>query len=426
VSRPTEKAEPEAIIPMEIVSSGDQSATTTTTTTVRLCRKAASRTEPLYLRRGTRQRQVPRYFASLQPQDEDEDIPARKKRRLEEPPPTTPDEATRETASPDVSEGRSPADEMDNSDYDDDDDEADAESMTDTQPNAGATARWTLEEDAKLTSAVTNTSKKKIGKEYKRDWVAVAVLVPGRTRGQCYYRWRDALDPSIDRANARLGKWTAVEDSKLKDAVQMHGDNDWVAITALVSSRTKRQCMNRWHNALNPSIALTAGSKGKWTLDEDSKLKDAVQMHNGKNWIAIAVLVPFRTKIQCMNRWHDVVDPNIGGASGRTGKWTEDEDSKLKDAVQLHGGKDWVVIAALVQGRTGKQCYSRWHDFLKHSIDGATGRTGRWTGDEDNKLKNAVKWHVGKGWGAISALVPGRTPKQCNKRWKDVLDPTRL
>jgi hypothetical protein len=43
---------------------------------------------------------------------------------------------------------------------------------------------------------------------------------------------------------------------------------------------------------------------------------------------------------------------SIDGASGRTGKWSEYEDSELKDAVQLHGGKDWDAIAALVPGRT--------------------------------------------------------------------------
>jgi hypothetical protein len=85
---------------------------------------------------------------------------------------------------------------------------------TDTQPNAGAgtraTGSWTLEEDAKLTSAMTNTSKMKWGEEYKTDFDAVAALVPGRTLKQCWGRWQEVLDPIIDRANGRTGKWTAV------------------------------------------------------------------------------------------------------------------------------------------------------------------------------------------------------------------------
>jgi hypothetical protein len=47
-----------------------------------------------------------------------------------------------------------------------------------------------------------------------------------------------------------------------------------------------------------------------WTEDEDSKLKIAVQTHGGKDWAAIAALVPSRTKIQCHDRWHNALDPS--------------------------------------------------------------------------------------------------------------------
>jgi hypothetical protein len=89
-----------------------------------------------------------------------------------------------------------------------------------------------------------------------------------------------------------------------------------------------------------------------------------VQMHGGKHWAAIAAMVPGRTKIQCKKIWRDYLDPSIDRAIGRTGEWTEDEDLKLKAAVQMHGGKNWVAIAALVPGRTKSQCNHRWHRAL--------------------------------------------------------------
>jgi hypothetical protein len=220
-----------------------------------------------------------------------EAVPARKKPRFEEPLPATSDQDTRETASPDLSVRLDPPTA--------DNDDANADSVTDTQPNAGATQatrRWTLEEDAKLTSAVANTSKKKRGKEYKTNWLAVAALVPGRTRNQCCTRWLYTLDPSIGRASGRKGNWTAVEDEKLKHAVHTHCDRDWGAISALVPGRTKKQCASRWHSILDPSLVVAAGRTGKWVEDEDSKLKDAVQTHGEKDWAAIAALVPGRTK----------------------------------------------------------------------------------------------------------------------------------
>jgi hypothetical protein len=119
---------------------------------------------------------------------------------------------------------------------------------------------------------------------------------------------------------------------------------------------------------LDPSIDRTNGCTGKWVEDEDSKLEDAVQTHGGKNWGTIAALVPGRTKIQCNRRWKDALDPSIDRPPPeRTGKWTEDENIKLRDAVQTHGGKSWGAIAALVSGRTKTQCRSRWKDVLRGS-----------------------------------------------------------
>jgi hypothetical protein len=89
---------------------------------------------------------------------------------------------------------------------------------------------------------------------------------------------------------------------------------------------------------LSPSIDRTNGLTGKWAEDEVSKLKDAVQAHGGKNWGAIATLMPGRTVSQCHNRWFRFLDPNIDREYKRTGKW----------AVHTHGANNWKEIAVLV------------------------------------------------------------------------------
>jgi hypothetical protein len=96
----------------------------------------------------------------------------------------------------------------------------------DMQPDTkttGAHRHWTREEDEKLTSAVTSTRKKKRGKKYITNWGAITALVPGRTEVQCRKRWHDAAVSKIDPAVACKGKWTADEDEKLKNAVPPHG-----------------------------------------------------------------------------------------------------------------------------------------------------------------------------------------------------------
>jgi myb proto-oncogene protein len=242
------------------------------------------------------------------------------------------------------------------------------------------------------------------------------------TSSQCRLRWKDALDPSIDRVNERSGKWTAVEDIKLKDIVQTHGDKNWEDIAALVPGRTKIQCSSRWHNILDTNIDPTTARADERSEDEDIKLIAAVQTHGGKNWRAIAALVPGQTEIQCRQRWKDALDTNIDQPSGRTGKWTALEDVKLKDAVQTHGGKDWGAIAALLPGRTKLQCSGRWREALVSNIDPSTALTGKWSEDEDIKLKDAVQTHGGKNWAAIAALVPSRTERQCRNRRNKYMD----
>jgi myb proto-oncogene protein len=272
---------------------------------------------------------------------------------------------------------------------------ANADPVTDTQPNVRpstrATGSWTSDEDAKLTSAVKNTSKKKHGKEYKTDWVTISALVPGRTRKQCTKRWCAFLRYSIDGANRRMGTWTEDEDSKLKDAVETHGRKNWKTIAALVPGRTRDQCGGRWKDILDRSIGRDSGRLSNWTAVEDCKLRDALQTHGGKNWAAIAALIPGRSEVQCRKRWHKALNPSIALTAGRGGKWTADEDIKLKDAVQTHGGKNWAAFSALVTGRTRQQCGSRWHDTLNPSIALTAGRGGKWSEDEVITLKDAYK-----------------------------------
>jgi hypothetical protein len=314
------------------------------------CRKAAKRTRPWDLAVEELE------LVSSQP-PQDEDIPATKKRRLEESISASTDEAAAKISSVDTAV-RLPA----------------AAEHADAVPVRSTQARryWTPEEDTKLTSALANTCNMK---RTSINWVAVAALIPGRTNSQCRDRWRTSLDPHIDQASGHKGIWTAVEDNKLNNAVQTHGANNWKEIAALVPGRTKRNCQDRWKKILDPSIGRANGRTGAWSEDEDSTLKDAVQTYGGKSWGAIAALVPGRTESQCLHRWRDALDPNIILASGSKGKWTADEDSKLKDAMQTHGHNNWVAVSVLVPGRTHKQCYQKWRDAWDLNIDRRTGRT---------------------------------------------------
>jgi hypothetical protein len=228
-----------------------------------------------------------------------------------------------------------------------------------TQLNVGAARaplrRWTPEEDTKLTSAVKTTCKKKHRGEYRTEWVAVAALVPGRTTKQCKSRWHGALDSKGDETTAHVGKWTKEEDSTLEDAIEKHNGEDWAAISELVPGRTKQQCQNRWHDNLRSKTDEATARTGRWTKEEDSTLKDAVEEHNGKDWTAMSTLVPGRTKQQCKNRWYSALDSKSGEMIARAGKWTTVEGSTLKEAVEKNNGQRLDSYSELVPGRTKQQ-----------------------------------------------------------------------
>jgi hypothetical protein len=63
------------------------------------------------------------------------------------------------------------------------------------------------------------------------------------------------------------------------------------------------------------------------------------------------------------------LNSNVVGTSGRTGRWTGEEDIKLKAAKRAHGDtngdKSWDEIAVLVPGRTSHQCCGRWQRLRK-------------------------------------------------------------
>jgi myb proto-oncogene protein len=164
--------------------------------------------------------------------------------------------------------------------------------------------RWTPEVDVKLEEAVT---------KYGNDWVAVAKIVAGRANVQCRERWNNTVDPANHWKN--LGKWTPAEDAKLVNAVKKHSKDGWVAVAAMVTSRTYIQCRQRWVGNLDPAKRK---KPGKWSTQEGTKLKEAVKKH-GKDWVAVADLVPGRSNAQWRERWIDTMDPANRGK--KLGRW---------------------------------------------------------------------------------------------------------
>lgn len=136
---------------------------------------------------------------------------------------------------------------------------------------------------------------------------------------------------------------------------------------------------------------------GKWTVEEDDMLREAVQCYKGKNWKKIVECLKDRTVIQCQHRWQKVLNPEIV-----KGSWTKEEDEKMMKLVKIYGPKKWSNIAKHLPGRIGKQCRERWHNHLNPAINKEA-----WTEEEDLALMHAHQIH-GNKWAELTKFLPGR------------------
>ncbi|VVA98075.1 unnamed protein product [Arabis nemorensis] len=202
------------------------------------------------------------------------------------------------------------------------------------------------------------------------------------------------------------GSWTAAEEKNLGLIIQKKSFTDWLDIAvSLGTNRTPFQCLAKYQRSLNRGIL-----RDKWTAEEDDQLCAAVDLYGEKDWQSVANVFEGRTGKQCATRWQKTLHPT----RKRVGKFNSEEDKRVKVAVTLFGAKNWHKIEQFVPGRTQVQCRERWVNCLDPKIN-----FGKWTKEEDAKLREAIKEN-GYSWSKVASHMSCRTDSQCRRRWKSL------
>ncbi|PVH99734.1 hypothetical protein DM02DRAFT_528409, partial [Periconia macrospinosa] len=79
--------------------------------------------------------------------------------------------------------------------------------------------------------------------------------------------------------------------------------------------------------------------------------------------------------------------------------------------------RDWCRVAAKLPGRTNKDCRKRWHNSIAGGL-----KKGQWSKSEDRQLAKGVEQY-GQRWTLVADVVHSRSADQCAKRWQQSLDP---
>ena len=103
------------------------------------------------------------------------------------------------------------------------------------------------------------------------------------------------------------GKWTLQEDEQLTEAVSKWNGKSWNKISESMSGRDENECFVRWYEKLRPTF-----SRVHWEKEEDHLLDVGVAKFGVRNWEAVAETIKNHTAIHCMLRYHENLNPELG------------------------------------------------------------------------------------------------------------------
>lgn len=99
--------------------------------------------------------------------------------------------------------------------------------------------------------------------------------------------------------------FTPEEDKKLRELVDLYGEQNWSLISGHMMNRTVRQCRDRWTNSLSGNVI-----KGEWSAEEDALLLQLFK-ENGSRWKSMEKFFPGRAQYDIRNHCKSIVNQKL-------------------------------------------------------------------------------------------------------------------
>ncbi|OHS96390.1 Myb-like DNA-binding domain containing protein [Tritrichomonas foetus] len=158
--------------------------------------------------------------------------------------------------------------------------------------NKSKNTKWSSEEDALLIQLMNEKP--------NTNWSEYVHYFPGKTGQQVAERWEKVLNPALIK-----GSWTREEDETIIEFVKQYGTKNWTKLATLLPGRIGKQCRERWRNHLDPDV-----NRDPWTEEEDNILIE-MHEKIGNQWVKIAEYLPGRSDNSIKNRWNSTLKKRL-------------------------------------------------------------------------------------------------------------------